>query len=100
MPRRICRNHIDLPGSDRSDSPLASGKLPTGEQIAFDFLPADAYLELGPEPTVDLDDVPLVAGGYLDDQSKWYDGTGEYLLYALGFLSGAAITAVALYFLF
>ena len=43
---------------------------------------------------------PLVAGGYLDDQSKWYDGTGEYLLYGLGFLSGAAIAAVAIYFLF
>tara|TARA_R100001594_G_scaffold118669_1_gene154005 strand:+ start:255 stop:569 length:315 start_codon:yes stop_codon:yes gene_type:complete len=40
---------------------------------------------------------PLVAGGYIDDQSKWYDGTGEWLLYALVFLSGFVLALVALY---
>lgn len=96
---RHCTNHEWIKG--RSDSPLASGKLPTGEQIAFDLLPTDSFAEsdrLG--ITHEGDEPPLVAGGYLDDQSKWYDGTGEYLLYALGFLSGAAIAAVAIYFLF
>ena len=99
--QRTCKNTINFNKSGTSQnsttSPLATGKLPTGEQVAFDLLPADAYLELGPEPTVDLDDVPLVAGGYIDDQSKWYDGTGEWLLFLLGFLSGGLMTWLIIY---
>jgi len=96
--QHICKNTINLnkSGTSQNESPLSTGKLPTGEQIAFDLLPADAYLELGPEP-VDYDDVPLVAGGYIDDQSKWYDGTGEWLLYLLGFLSGGVMAWLIIY---
>ena len=77
----------------KPDSPLATGKLPTGEQIAFDFLPDDfksVALQNQDEP-------PLVAGGYIDDQSKWYDGTGEWLLYLTGFLSGGVVTWLIIY---
>ena len=82
-----------MPNNIKSDSPLASGKLPTGEQIAFDFLPDDfesVALQNQDEP-------PLVAGGYLADQSKWYDGTGEWLLYLTGFLSGGVMTWLIIY---
>lgn len=116
----------------KPDSPLATGKLPTGEQIAFDLLPDE---DLVPLPVEDLDafrremlaadtdpnysesvalqnpfaesdrlgithegdEPPLVAGGYLDDQSKWYDGTGEWLLYLTGFLSGGVVTWLIIY---
>ena len=43
------------------------------------------------------DEPPLVAGGYIDDQSKWHDGTGEWLLYALGLVSGGVITWLIIY---
>ena len=82
-----------MPNNIKSDSPLASGKLPTGEQIAFDFLPDDYE----PVALQNQDDPPLVAGGYLDDQSKWYDGTGEWLLYLTGFLSGGVVTWLIIY---
>ena len=90
----------------RHDSPLASGKLPTGEQIAFDLLPDDSFLYASDEPfaesdrlgiTHEGDEPPLVAGGYFDDQSKWYDGTGEWLLYLLGFVSGGVMTWLIIY---
>ena len=42
-------------------------------------------------------EVPLVAGGYLNDQSKWYDGTGEWLIYLTGFLSGGVVTLLIIY---
>ena len=89
-------NQIDLPFSDRDTDLNIENLLDFGEELPIQFT------HEGNEPTVDLmgDEAPLVAGGYIDDQSKWYDGTGEWLLYALGFLSGAAITAVAIYFLF
>ena len=56
-------------------------------------------VDAGNEPTVDLmgDEPPLVAGGYIDDQSKWHDGTGEWLLYALGLVSGGVITWLIIY---
>ena len=92
----------------KPDSPLATGKLPTGEQIAFDLLPDEDYesfrremLEADTNPdyseSVALQNPPLVAGGYIDDQSKWYDGTGEWLLYLLGFVSGGVMTWLIIY---
>ena len=67
------------------------GKLPTGEQIAFDLLPDDH------KSGTSQNQPPLVAGGYLNDKSKWYDGTGEWLLYLLGFLSGGLMTWLIIY---
>jgi|LUMT01.1.fsa_nt_gb hypothetical protein len=108
----------------KPDSPLATGKLPTGEQIAFDLLPdedRDSFmremLAADTDPnysesvalqnpfaesdrlgiTHEGDEPPLVAGGYIDDQSKWYDGTGEWLLYLTGFLSGGLVTWLIIY---
>ena len=73
------------------------------EASVSDLLPDEDYdsfmremLEADTNPDYDPE-VPLVAGGYIDDQSKWYDGTGEWLLYLLGFLSGALLALVALY---
>lgn len=97
-----------MPNNIKSDSPLASGKLPTGEQIAFDFLPDEDHdsfmremLEADTNPdyseSVALQNPPLVAGGYIDDQSKSYDGTGEWLLYLLGFVSGGVMTWLIIY---
>tara|TARA_Y100000114_G_C11749064_1_gene323245 strand:+ start:151 stop:453 length:303 start_codon:yes stop_codon:yes gene_type:complete len=80
-------------------------------QSPFDLLPDE---DLVPLPIEDLDafrremlefdtnpdydpEVPLVAGGYIDDQSKWYDGTGEWLLYLLGFVSGGVMAWLIIY---
>ena len=69
-----------------------SDLLPVEDLDAFrrEMLEADTNPDYDPE-------VPLGAGGYLDDQSKWYDGTGEWLLYLLGFVSGGVMTWLIIY---
>ena len=83
---------IDMKQVETNSVDSTENLLPAEDYDAFmrEMFEADTNPDYDPE-------VPLVAGGYIDDQSKWHDGTGEWLLYALGLVSGGVITWLIIY---